>query len=161
MNIKPKIGDIFLFKNDKHIVSKLIKLFTRSPYSHAGVYLGNNKIAEALTTGFKINKYTLDYVFWEKVDIYRLKKGKINPKLLKISVIKKLNTGYGFKDIFKISLFIISGKQLFKKRSQDLICSEAVCQIYLENNFDLFPNVNLDYITPAAISQNKKLKKIW
>lgn len=53
-------GDILLYRNGrKSIVSSLIRWWTRSPYSHAAIYLGNGEILEAISSGIKINRLKL------------------------------------------------------------------------------------------------------
>lgn len=55
-------GDILLYRNGrKSVVSSLIRRLTRSPYSHAAVYLGDGKILEAVISGIKINRLEIPH----------------------------------------------------------------------------------------------------
>lgn len=155
-----KTGDIILYKDGNCLFSKIIKLVTNSKYNHAGIYLHDGKVAESLTDGFKLINYN-NLEQYQGVDFFRFK-SKINDTEIKKQIVKNLNMGYGFLDLIKILIWKITGKQLFKKNSQKLICSEAVAKCYRDAGFDLFPEIkNLDYITPDDLSKCKKVKEIF
>lgn len=49
-------GDILLFRSGKRsLASSAIRYWTKSPYSHAGIFLGDGKILEAVVPRVKIN----------------------------------------------------------------------------------------------------------
>jgi hypothetical protein len=49
-------GDILLFRSGKKsLASSVIRHWTKSPYSHAGIFLGNGEVLEAIVPRIKIN----------------------------------------------------------------------------------------------------------
>jgi cell wall-associated NlpC family hydrolase len=59
-------GDILLFRGES-IISKMICWIDSSDVSHAGLYLGNNQVAEALIVGnpgLNVNDLSLDGSEW-------------------------------------------------------------------------------------------------
>lgn len=159
---KLKQGDILLYRDGNSPITKLIRLFTTSDYNHASIYLGNNYVAESLARGFSIRKYEdMNYSLNHGVDVFRFRRKNFDSKKVKFYVLKYLGRKYGFIDLLKIVLNILT-KITFKKESKRLICSEAVALVYRKSGFELFPKrKNLDYVTPADISNCKLLKKIW
>lgn len=71
VDLKP--GDVVLcYKNGKFdVVGKIIKKITESDYVHAGIYIGNNIVAESMTSG--LAKENLDRVLarYDHVAIFR------------------------------------------------------------------------------------------
>ena len=158
---KPQIGDILLYREGKSLLTKLIRIVTTSDYNHAGIYLGNGRVAESLAHGFTMRIYDdIEGTLLSGVDLYRYKK-KLDSRAIKRAILNNVGRKYGFLDLLKILIYTFTKKK-FKKESKRLICSEAVALCYRNAGFDLFPKIkNLDYITPSDLANNKLLKKLW
>lgn len=159
--MKLKIGDILLYKDGNSYIANMIKKETNSIYNHAGLYIGDNFVAQALDNGFTITE-DIDVSSYSGIDVYRLKENvTINKKVLQKIVYSMVGTKYGFLDLIKIWVYLHTGRKLFAKRSKALICSEAVALVYHSYGIILFPNVkNLDYVTPEDFAKNKFLYKV-
>jgi len=156
MVFNPELGDLILYHGSNKLISKGIKFITRSRYSHVGIYVGDGVIAEALDEGF-IKTTNLDLSMATTVDVYRLKEGQFDQERLNAITELFLGRKYSWFDILKLLIYELTGKQIYKTRTKNLICSEAVMRVYENYGFDLFPNKLKDYITPQDISLNYKL----
>ena len=157
--MKTKIGDIILYKDGKSWTSRTIRKLTNSKYNHAGIYVGNGYILEALIKGVRLTNVTNPDTY-KGIDRYRLKSGQtiLKSKIMKITT-KYLNRPYSKWDIVKIWLYLKTGI-MFKRQTKHLICSETVALVYRDLGLDLFPKVNLDYVTPEFFAISNKLKKV-
>lgn len=156
-----EVGDVLLYRNGKSLLTRLIRIFTTSDYNHAGIYVGHGVVYEALADGFNRREYgDMKQHLLNGVDVYRMRK-KIDQKAIKRAIIACAGIKYGYVDLLKFLIYILTGKR-FNKSSARLICSEAIAKVYRTSGYDLFPSIkNLDYISPSDLANNKKLQKIW
>lgn len=168
--MRTKPGDILLFKgmqsDDKFtkIFEWLIKRVTKSNYCHVAILLDpkNNTVAQALPKGFSVSNYNelLDtYISNGKVDVYRCK-DKLTDEQVRILTKTVRNwegVPYDWLDIVEIGISYIFHKKTGFRRSNALICSEAVDIAFQIINVDLVPNKDSDMVTPGDVALSDKL----
>src|SRR5699024_3939610 len=153
-------GDIILVRGNTPIISRLIRWFTDSEYTHVGIALNAFFIYE-----IDINKRMGIHLFeHEDYDVFRSIEPltKEQKQLMKDYTIErtKNNTGY---DYFKIIGFAL--EKFFKfpvvfNQVNKQVCSEIVDIIYKSAGIDLVPNRPLGHVRPSDIAQSKKLYKV-
>lgn len=169
---KLQVGDFLLYKNRQGILPAIIRTTTQSPYSHVSVVVGKSllddsyyKIAEATANGFVYTWVHLSDIIGENasIDAYRLVKrpNYLTDEMIKQAVARRIGTPYGFLDLLGILIYILSGKNLFKKRSEAMTCSESCADMLAEFNIFLIKGKDLDLITPADFAASDKLRKLY
>lgn len=144
-------GDIILVKNNR-LLSRIIKWFTKSEYSHAGVLIDQWHMYDTnYNTRSKIRH--IDYPK-SKYDIYRLKPGiKFDNKQFKKFIHDHIDNRYDFGEIFKI---------VFRRNTKDddgkYICSMLVREAFREQGIDLTPGVEIP--TPEDLRRSNLLYKV-
>ena len=118
-------GDILLYRNGrKSIVSSLIRRFTRSPYSHAAVYLGDGKIFEAVISGIKINRLEIPRGGYIGVIRSQMGFGQERQKILQdfVSQLVKNRAQYDLRGVFQ---FVGVHNQDFQKNINAILAGAA------------------------------------
>lgn len=133
-----------IFVKGNSTISKIIKWFTKSEYSHVGIILDDKHICEInYNYTFRIRHFE----YKEKdYDIYRCKKNiNIKDKELMFKYIRKnLNQKYDFREIVRIIFPFLN----IKDNSKRVICSELV--------YDCFKNANI-YLSNKEINSPQDL----
>jgi len=148
-------GDIVLVRN-RGLIAWLIRVITKSPYDHIGIFSSPSEVIEAKPKGVLKSDFA-DCIRDRSFVVYRLKNEK------KFSVNKAIafaesfvGDEYDFFQIFKI-LF----KFLFKRKRNDnnraWTCSELVAEAYREGGIKV--NKNLDYATPGTFWRSELFAK--
>jgi len=160
MKLKLETGDIFEFKGGG-IVGKVIQWKTGSPYTHTGIYVGENTIMEAGATGVvtQPNWYTQNTDWFRYPDLDDTKK-----KYILRNALKYQGRKYDFFQVF-LGLFRNLLWKLPFNSSVKLNCSEFVARVYQDSELPLGdastnPMWDLDWITPKDIANSKKLRRI-
>lgn len=122
---KSLFGHTFLVPN---VFGYAIRIFTRSSYDHAFIYIGNGQIIEAQPKGARISElaeYDGDGLLWSTDTLTDDQRAQIV-----ISAKHLLNTSYGFLDIVYLGLASLGIRfnWLLKRveNEQRLICSQLV-----------------------------------
>jgi len=164
-------GDILLFKGNS-LLSKLIKMSTKSEYSHVAIVLDpkNNVGIEAILKG--VRAFDLRKLDINDVDIFRIKE----ELLLKVCfdkttsfLVDKLGSKYDKLGVIwlgclKLFSFCIGGvlkpHNKFQK-SKDYFCSELTYLAFAEGDIDIVPEVESSDITsPGDISRSSVIIKL-
>lgn len=154
-----KIGDVILVRG-RGIISLLIRLVTRSKYSHVALALSDKHVLEIdWKYRLKINE-----IHYNHYDIYRFYRELNHDEIFKLLnfAYSVIGTKYDFKQIFSLFLeytFNIKSDYLFNNPKK-LICSDVVDLAYKEIGVDLIPNKEYQNVTPHDVSTSPKLKKI-
>lgn len=90
--------DLILCKNSRNPVSAIIRFFTKEPYSHCEIYIGNYHIIDDMPNGVKIRE--VDKSLGE-FDAFRYAKGISSEQASKIDEFlqKSLNSKYNFFEL--------------------------------------------------------------
>lgn len=90
--------DLILCKGDRNPVSRLIRFFTKEPYNHCEIYIGNYHIIDDMPNGVKIREIDRNL---GSFDAFRYKKGITAEQSKKIEEFfqKALNSKYDFKEL--------------------------------------------------------------
>jgi len=160
-------GDILFYSGNDRL-SKVIRTFTLSEFSHVAIVASINhsnktcQVAEALDKGFVISTKSFDAVYGE-YSICRLQNEipRILRRALRSEILKLLGTPYGFLILSKLAyakLFKVN--YLKNPQLKTLICSEAVVVVYDRIGFVL-TGMPPDRTTPADLFRSKHLSLIW
>jgi hypothetical protein len=156
-NIKP--CDILLSRNKRHPMSSIIAGITRSNWSHAFFYIGDNKIIESAVGGVAIrplDKYLNDIY---SVGLFRLEKDLTEEQVKKVIKTARKLSGLEFGYLQLVWMFIL---RLFRKSedpdwgldvSEGVMCSELVAHAY-ESIGVYFKNLPPFLIEPADIDES-------
>lgn len=157
MNVR--CGDIILVRGDTPIISRAIRWFTGSKYTHAGIAVTSNIIYEIDV--FK--KLDVRLLTHHDYDVYRLKEDlTIEQQIeLKLYAINKIKESKGY-DWFRIIQFALEkiGIKLHLNNKKRYVCSEIIDELYNHVGIDLIPNRTDGEVTPADISGSPLLKKV-
>lgn len=161
-----KVGDVVFFEGDGFF-SSCIKHYNMinyycSGWTHVGIITEIKKdnvlINEALSNGFVRNTYSISYVEERiKEGTMKLKTPKKRLTKVKEHADKYLGRGYGWFDIFGITISMLTGFKFLKiTGANKLICSEAVSRILYDSsnkkiNLSRELNKPYDLITPMDI----------
>jgi Orthopoxvirus protein of unknown function (DUF830). len=152
-----QVGDIVLYKGNG-IVSKLVKFFTKSEYTHVSMLISSNHIIEA--NWYKKSNIVRFEYDENTIEVYRIKGGLDYTK--QIAIIQHsydfLNKKYDYKQIFWYIYEYFFGKKnknIFNS-NQRLICSELVDKAYLSIGIDLVDFRKDGNVTPADIANGIK-----
>jgi hypothetical protein len=149
----PRPGDYFVVKATG-LVGAVIRLFTRSPYTHAGIVVDEaGTTVEALRSGAARSRMREGYVLAGSLPLSDEQRQAIASAALGL-----LGTPYGALDIVALGL-VSSGIRwgwLLRRvqRSDRLICSAAVDQAYRAAGVALFDDGRpVQMVTPAALGE--------
>ncbi|MGL5329086.1 MAG: YiiX/YebB-like N1pC/P60 family cysteine hydrolase [Peptostreptococcaceae bacterium] len=152
MNEKMKCGDIFLIKNDTFI-SKLIRWFTRSQYSHCGLCISDDGI-HLWHTEFNMG-LRLTHLMYpsDKMEVYRVNVSYDHEKLYDF-ILANIGNKYDFMEIFKV---IFRCKKA--ETDSEYICSELIRAAYRHVGIELVDE-SINVCTPKDIAESKYLTRI-
>lgn len=129
--MKLKKYDIILCKDGKALSSKIVQWFTKRPYHHAQLYLGNYLMVEDMLDGVKvkpINKKLGEFDVFR----YRFKITEEQDKLIEEFIQKSINSKYDFLELFM---------QLFKKKDSrkngKYICISLIMEAFKYAGLDV------------------------
>lgn len=151
-----EIGDVLLVKG-KGLVSFLVKLFTRSKYSHVALAVSNNRVIE-IDWKYRLQIRSIEH---EEYDVYRLNRGLTNEETFIILsyVYSLIGSKYDFSKIFSLVfeiLFSRRGKRIFDNPNK-FICSDIIDSAYQKIGVDLVPHYADQDTTPDDLSKSKML----
>jgi len=162
-------GDL-LFASGNYVISKLIRKFTKSPWSHVGIIFpvkspGGALLLESvedkgvnfLPIGRYLNDYHRGRPYNGPLVIARVRdlKNK-NYKELANFGIRELARPYDRDEIAKIVARIIADRGK-KKRDNEYICSELVYEAFLRAGIE-FPYDKRGFISPANLWEDPRVE---
>jgi len=149
-----KKGDI-IFSTSFKVVSKTIRFFTKSKYSHVMLYVDNSSIIHADGNG--VHAYNLQRLLFDDEShciVYRLKNTISENDIDKIVNYMRLLIGRPYTTFEAMLTKIYQGDLKSKK----VFCSRLVAQAYLESNINLVSNS--DYCSPEDMHKSSLLKEV-
>lgn len=164
-------GDILLYKG-KGFISKLIKMSTKSEYSHVAIVLDPENFVgvEAILKG--VRAFDLRKLDPKDIDVFRVDKallGKSSFNKTKSFLVDKLGSKYDKLGVIWLgclklfSLFtggILKPHNKFQK-SRDYFCSELTYLAFAEGNIDIVPEVaSSDVTSPGDIAKSSVIEKV-
>lgn len=152
-----KVGDVVLVKG-KEIVDEIIEDVENSNYSHVAVYVGNNRMIEAV--GFKKTGYVNVNKYETESDVFRLNGLSEMQKLKLLNYLnKQVGSYYNYFlllwEFFRYEFHLLLP---YKKDFNSHICSTLVNDAYKSIGINLCPHIK--YPSPADIACSKLLKKV-
>ena len=142
-----KPGDFFVVRTTGWMAF-LIRVFTRSEWNHAGVYVGSGQIIEANPDGVKVSlltKYDTCPQLWSD-----LKLTPTQSTHVVASACAQLGLGYGFRDVAAIALSTIGIRIPWLHEPNTRFCSQLVA-ISLKD--ELVFTKSVDAVTPADLAR--------
>jgi len=158
-------GDVLLTYNKVNFISKLIQDVTNGP-SHAMVYVGDGKVAEASVGGVqisKLSKYTHSSHYEIEVLRYNKMTNYIFMSIYEYYILNK-HKRYAYLQLFIDFLFI--KLHLKPRRIYDIknafVCSEFVAKAFRYAGVKLFKESEYGIVSPKMIEDliGKSFRKI-
>jgi len=157
----PNIGDYFVVHTDGW-AARMIQIGTRSKWNHAGIYIGNGQIIEALPQGVKIDnlsKYDGKPIIWAH-EMSLTSQERVNL----ITFAKRFeNDGYGVWSIIALGFKCLTfGLPLIPAdwiavREKKVICSQLVAWAYSHVGIKL-TNKKHALVTPKDLANRLSRK---
>ena len=158
--MKLQTGDILLHKGQRW-TSKIIRWFTKSPYTHVAIVFDNDRVLE-IDINKKLSIYEVDQRF--SYEVYRHIDGLTDEtkNIMKAKMVERKTTlrGYDWMKIFSLGLSKVLRKPFFLDMKNYVICSEIVDMIYSDIGIDLIPEAVIGHITPNDIAGSPCLKVV-
>lgn len=155
-----QVGDIIAYKGTG-VLSKIVRFFTRSKYSHISMAISSTHLIEA-------NWYKKSNVIEFKynpneMEIFRVENLTVEHQ---ITILQRsyeyINKYYDYIQIFGHlleSLGIVVKNPL--NSDNKIICSELIDRAYLDINIDLVDSREEGNVTPNDIVNSKLLKRVY
>jgi hypothetical protein len=154
-------GDIVLFKGDSLIISRLIRWFTSSDYSHVGIAVNDQWIYE-IDLDRKLAIYPLKR---GRYDVYRYKHGltEEQKRLMQTHALdlSTINEGYDWLRILSFVLQKVFRTKSILNWSNRVICSEITDRLYSYAGIDLVPDRDNGNVTPAQLAVSPALIQVY
>jgi hypothetical protein len=149
----PRPGDLWVVRTNG-FVAWSIRLLTRSTVNHAGIYLPNNQVGEADTSGFRIRPNTYgDRLITVPIDLDDYQRNAVWDAALSL-----VGTPYNFLDIAALAVALTTGRATPRFIAQRLsnprrlMCSQACDELMLRVNYHLFDDGRLPgEVTPQDL----------
>ncbi|AEO93471.1 enoyl-CoA hydratase/carnithine racemase-like [Bacillus phage G] len=157
MKLQP--GDIVLIRG-KSFISKFVRFFTKSEYTHAAMMISERHMIEA-NFNKKVNIVNFKYNP-ETMEIYRYKEDLTKEQQIVIvqSSYEMLNKYYDYLQVIFYMIEYFIGKRydrMFNLQSF-IICSEIIDRAYSEIEINLVEKSNM---TPGDLVMSKEIKRIY
>ncbi len=151
-------GDVVLPRAQaKKLLPHMISEFTRSPYSHVEIYIGDGWVVSAEGVGLTL----ADHVNHEFVDVMRLK-GGLTREQRAVIMEKALHSLAKPYEFLLLGGFPFWGPKSAARRAANeaYICSEHACWCYKEAGIDLVPGRPESVAAPADVAHSDRLEWI-
>lgn len=158
-------GDIILSRVPGSLISDTIQDLTNSKWSHALLYLGDNKIIEATNHGIVINPLIKYFSNKYQIGVFRISP-ELTPEettqLIK-AIRKKLGIDYGWLKLAWLGFLRLVGKSedpdWSVKLKGGMICSELVAWSYKQIGRPL-KDLPVQLMEPQDLAQSKFLHRV-
>lgn len=161
-------GDILLFRGHR-IFSRMIRFFSGSEYSHAGLAVWWNRrlmVMEVLSSGLILRTMSRSVSrYFGHVDLFSTKKSLPAAKRQKMIEFaqEELGKKYSVAHLLQAGVYRIFGlgspDERTLRRVEKMICSEFISRVYLKAGIDLKKGMESSFTTPGDISLSPALMK--
>lgn len=163
---KIKDGDVLLYQG-KGLLSKAIKLLTKSKYSHAGIAVWWNErlmVLEAVSKGVILTPLSKNVSHY-KGDVHWYTSVQHIPQTKRFKMVQYAQQELG-KEYSKWKLIVFGYKLIFGKdrdkkdefrNAHSLVCSHYTAQIYNYAGMDLAEGISDSFTLPEDISKSERL----
>jgi hypothetical protein len=162
-------GDVLMYRG-KSLISRLIRRFTRSKYSHAGLAVWWNQrlmVMEAVGRGVIVTSLSANVAHYDGRVEWFTSTQEI-PEADRTRLVQfaqqELGKDYDSWKLILFGLFILLGKNVETRdklrREQKLFCSYYVAQAYNSIGRDLKKNLSDRFMTPDDIASSMMLKRV-
>lgn len=153
-------GDIILVKGHTPFISRIIKWFTKSEYTHVGIAYSHDLIFE-----IDMNRQMGIYpIRSDDYDVFRYKEGLTHEqkKALKKYAIKRAyaNEGYDWKRIIRFAIERFINLPYIYDTMNKEVCSEIADNLYGNLGIDIAPDRSPGDVRPCDIANSPVLKKV-
>jgi hypothetical protein len=154
-------GDIILIKGSRPVISRIIRWFTGSEYTHVGMAVSASHIYE-IDIDKKLGIHEFNEVSY---DVFRYKNGLTDEQkfMMKNHAIQQalLNRGYDWLRIVSFGL-----EKIFKTKktfdwANKVVCSEIIDNLYMYAGIDLVPKRHNGDVTPAHLAASTELIQVF
>jgi hypothetical protein len=146
---KLRPGDV-IFSTERAADSFFIRLFTRSKYSHAAIYLGDGLYAEAVDLGVRVRSATT--IVKERLKVVRLKGGKQGEEAA-LAAAERINHYLHSPYALGSAILSIFGG-IPSADARALFCSQLMSQAYADVNVAVVPGHLPVKITPEMLASS-------
>lgn len=147
-----------IFYKGKNIISKIIRLISKSDYTHVALYLGDFHVVE---TDFMLNLSVRHIIYKRKdYDVYRVENitAKQREKLEEF-INMTISSHYDYKLVMShFSNYFFDNKIRGSKNKFD--CSEWIDLAFKYAGIDLLPSYNKSTVTPADLSKSPRITRV-
>lgn len=155
-----QVGDIILYKGNGFL-SKAVKFFTKSEYSHVSMVISDTHLIEA---NWYKKSNIIEFKYDEtEMEIYRVKDLTIEQQIVILQrVYKYIDKYYDYAQIIG-HLIESFGLSISHHLNSDkkLICSELIDRAYADINIDLVESRKTGDVTPNDIAKSELLNRIY
>lgn len=154
-------GDILLVRGNTPIISRSIRWFTGSAYTHVAMFIQNGWVFE-IDFNKKLGIHPMSH---EDYDAYRYKKGlslEQKTDLLMTALERaEASKGYDWLRILGFSLEkLFNTKKTYDWMNRE-VCSEIVDNLYDSIGIDLVPDRANGYVTPGHLALSAELIQVY
>ncbi|GAB6172373.1 hypothetical protein JCM15765_18510 [Paradesulfitobacterium aromaticivorans] len=149
-------GDILLIRGNTW-VDKIIKLVTRSPYSHVVGVVNPNQVVEILPLSTARFKKIQDYT--GRADVFTCDRLSVDDRKKIVDyVTAKIGTSYDYNlVIWEASRYLLNWKWPYRSKDSSL-CSTLWADAYRKAGVDLCPNIK--FPVPGDLAKSQYLHKV-
>jgi hypothetical protein len=146
-------GDV-IFSTERAAESFLIRLGTRSPYSHAAIYLGHAQYAEAVGLGVRVR--AVSTIVNEIVRVSRLRWDLgIDSADIAHRAADRVNAYLHSPNWTQGAILSVFRRAKVKER-RGLFCSHLVAKVYSDSGIDVLDGYEPLKVTPGRLAKSKK-----
>jgi uncharacterized protein YycO len=157
-------GDLLLFRGNG-LFSILVRLLTRSPYSHAGLvytFEGNVYCIEAVGAGVRLIRVSeLVRRYHGGIDHFALPEAQDTQRRRAVSfAFRQLGKLYNTLGIVRYTVALLLDRKGYSKRTGEWFCSELVAAAYAHQGYDLVSNDEDAYTSPSDLATSPRVQLV-
>jgi hypothetical protein len=150
-------GDVIL-STQKGAVSLLIRIGTRSPFSHASIYLGGGLYAEAVGLGVRVRPVAT--MIKNRMKVLRLAANSSrDPVATALKASESVNN-YIHAPYWVTGAMLAIYRTTVLERRHRLFCSQLVAQAYEDAGLRIVPSLDPTKVTPASLAASSAFQDI-
>ena len=149
-------GDVFVV-HGRHLISRIIRIVTDSPWNHATMYLGKGKYIEANNKGVEIK--SVEEYKDKTFEIYRHAKiSKKQQQTIIEHAHSEVGKGYDVLQLLQLFLYFLFGVRGNAREigtRNKYICSELVAESYARAGLSVYKNYHATQMSPGDFPQSE------
>ena len=159
-----QVGDVLLYNNMgdgflRWAFGELVQHTTSSKWIHAALYLGDSEkfgpiVAESTASGFLVK---VQENLGHKQLRYKDGLSKGQKEQIIYNALSLLGYEYGYMDLIKILLYILTKQSIYNATKNKLTCAEAVARVYQKMGIELVKKDDYDLIYPSDLTVSEQL----